>query len=261
MIREIASTIVSASKNLARKCVPDSLLKKRDIIHLLGPEAGRIYARLCLLDMLGIRTANKRLVPRSARSLVFVCHGNIMRSAMAEFFMRQALQEMRLDKEVHLISAGLHACAGREAHSWAQEAAADLGISLVEHQAKPLTKAMVAGADCILAMDFRNKAELLTLYPEYKEKICMLSAYAEGTGQYREIPDPYLGNLELTRFCARQLQSCVRNLIRSTFQDLLNRQNEKTSDGGQVQGNGSSGVSSGCNLQGKTKPANAVLKG
>ena len=122
-----------------------------------------------------------------------------------------------MEQQVRVISAGLHACAGREAHIWAREASADLGISLAEHRAKPLTQKMVEGADCILAMDFRNKAELLTLYPESREKIYMLSVYAEGPWQYREIPDPYLGDLETTRFCARQLRTCVRNLVRSMF--------------------------------------------
>jgi hypothetical protein len=65
---------------------------------------------------------------------------------------------MGLKQQVQVMSAGLHACAGREAHIWAREASADLGISLAEHRAKPVTKKMVEGADCILAMDFRNKA-------------------------------------------------------------------------------------------------------
>jgi len=140
-----------------------------------------------------------------------------MRSAMAGFLMRQALREAGLEKQVRIMSAGLHAIAGREAHVWAQEASADLGISLAEHRAKPLTREMVEQADCILAMDFQNKAELLTLYPESQGTIYMLSAYAEGPWQYREIPDPYLGDLETTRFCGRQLQTCIRNLMISTF--------------------------------------------
>jgi protein-tyrosine-phosphatase len=91
-----------------------------------------------------------------------------------------------------------------------------LGISLAEHRAKPLTREMVEEADCVLAMDFQNKAELLTLYPEYQEKIFMLSAYAEGPWQYREIPDPYLGDVDTTRFCAMQLRTCVHNLTIAT---------------------------------------------
>lgn len=234
MTQDPARSLASTSKDLLRKFVPDSLLKMRDTIHLLGPEAGRTYAGLALLDMLGIRNANKRLVPQSARFFVFVCHGNIMRSAMAEFLMKQTLQEMGLERQVQVMSAGLHACAGNQADIRAQKASSELGISLAEHRAKPLTKEMVQKADCILAMDFRNKAELLMLYPKSHEQIYMLSAYAEGPWQYREIPDPYLGDLATTQSCARQLRTCVHNLVRSTF-PAVTRQNRKTSDTRTVQ--------------------------
>jgi protein-tyrosine-phosphatase len=66
-------------------------------------------------------------------------------------------------------------------------------------------------------MDFQNKAELLTLYPGFREKVYMLSAYAEGPGQYREIPDPYHGDLQGTLLCGQQLQTCICNLMRSLF--------------------------------------------
>jgi protein-tyrosine phosphatase len=169
-------------------------------------------------DVLGVRTANQRLVPSTARSFVFVCFGNIMRSAMAEFLMRREIsgappEELR---RVHIVSAGLHATPGKEAHPWAQEAAAGMGISLAQHRAKLLTREIVEQADCVFAMDFQNKAELLTLYPEAEDKIYMLSAYAEGAWQYREIPDPYLGDVEITRFCGRQLHTCIRNLLSAT---------------------------------------------
>jgi len=140
-----------------------------------------------------------------------------MRSAMAEFFMRQALREAGIEKQVRIMSAGLHAIDGREAHPWAQESSADLGFALDGHRAKRLTQEMMQHADCGLAMDFQNKAELLTLYPQSRNNIYMLSAYAEGPWKYREIPDPYVGDLETTQLCARQLQICVRNLIISIF--------------------------------------------
>ncbi len=215
--RTLPRSLKTVLKDFGRKILPSSLLQYRGIKLRLGPEAGRIYGDLWLRDRLGVRTANQSLVPPSARSFVFVCYGNIMRSAMAEFLMRQELNQADKEHQVHIVSAGLHASAGREAHPWAQQAGADLGISLANHRAKPLTREMVEQADCVLAMDFQNKAELLTLYPEAKEKIYMLSAYAEGPWQYREIPDPYLADLEGTRFCGRQLRTCVRNLIASTL--------------------------------------------
>lgn len=219
MTEDAARTITTVSKDVLRRFIPDFLLKQRNIVLRLGPKAGQIYAGLRLRDLLGARRESRRLVPSSARSFTFVCYGNIMRSAMAEFLMRQAATQMGLQEHVRIASAGLHATPGREAHPWAQEAAAELGISLADHSAKALTREMVEQADAILAMDFQNKAELLTLYPEFQEKTYMLSAYAEGPWQYREIPDPYLGDLETTRFCFRQLRTCIRNLMISTFPD------------------------------------------
>jgi protein-tyrosine-phosphatase len=215
--KDTPGTIATTSKDVLRKFIPEVFLKLRSTRQRLGAAAGKIYANLVWRDALGMRGANQRQATPAARSFLFVCFGNIMRSAMAEFLMRQALSEAGLEQQVRITSAGLHATAGREAHPWAQEAAAGLGISLAEHRAKPLTREMVAQADCVFAMDFQNKAELLTLYPEAQEKIFMLSAYAEGPWQYREIPDPYLGNLETTRFCGQQLRTCIQNLISSTI--------------------------------------------
>ena len=75
---------------------------------------------------------------------------------------------------------------------------------------------MVEQADGVLAMDFQNKAELLTRIRSRKKRFSGLSAYAEGPWQYRKIPDPYLGDLDTTRFCAMQLRTCVHNLTAST---------------------------------------------
>jgi protein-tyrosine-phosphatase len=210
-------TVRKTSKDVLRKFIPNFLLQQRSIVMRLGPGAGRLYAQLRLLDVLGARTGSSRRVPPSSRKFVFVCFGNIMRSAMAEFLMRQASSNAGLQEQIYIASAGMHALPGREAHAWAQEASAELGISLAEHRAKPLTREMVEQADCIFAMDFQNKAELLTLYPEFREKIYMLSAYAEGPWKDREIPDPYMGDLDVTRYCSRQLQTCIRNLMISIF--------------------------------------------
>ena len=211
----------SRAKAAIRRFIPSFVLKERSIVQLLGPKAGPMYARLRLFDALGIRASNRTVALQSACSVVFVCHGNIMRSAMAEFLMRQALCEAGAADRFEIASAGLHATPGREAHPWAQEASAELGISLAAHRAKLLSPEMVERADCVFAMDFQNKAELLTLYPMFRDKIHMLSAYGEASWQYREISDPYHGDLETTRICGRQLRTCVRNLIRSLCPDSL----------------------------------------
>jgi protein-tyrosine-phosphatase len=209
------------AKQLLRGFIPDFLLQEREIARRLGVEAGRQYLRLRFLDTIGVRGQNYRPVPSSARSLLFVCHGNIMRSALAESLTYRVLHECGIEEKMMVISAGIHATAGREAHPWAQDAANELGITLAGHRARPLTHDMVASSDAILAMDYQNKAELSARFPEYREKVYMLGAYAEGAGQYREIADPYHGDLETTRICARQLQVCIRNLIGSLYPDSV----------------------------------------
>jgi protein-tyrosine-phosphatase len=140
-----------------------------------------------------------------------------MRSALAESLTYRVLQECGIEEKMIVISAGIHATAGREAHPWAQDAANELGITLAGHRARPLSQQTIESTDAILAMDYQNKAELLARFPKYREKVYMLGAYAEGAGQYREIADPYHGDLETTHICARQLQVCIRNLIGSLF--------------------------------------------
>ncbi len=149
---------------------------------------------------------------------------------MAESLLRKAAREAGVEAQIEIVSAGLHASPGREAHPWVQEVAAGLGISVADHRSKLLTTQMVARADCIFAMDFQNKAELLTLYPAAQEKIYMLSAYAEGPWRYREIPDPYLGDLAATRYCGEQLQICIRTLMASALPFLQN--SEQRQDAG-----------------------------
>jgi protein-tyrosine-phosphatase len=221
-VRGVQPAKSSRAKDILRKFIPNFVLQQRGIILRLGPGAGRVYGSLRLLDTLGVRTANQRLAPPSARSLVFVCFGNIMRSAIAEYLLRQTLSEAGITKSIQIASAGLHASPGREAHPWAQQASAELGISLADHHSQLLTPEMVQQADCVFAMDFQNKAELLVLYPQAQEKVLMMSAYGEEPWKYREISDPYLGDLETTRQCSRQLQTCVRNLVAALFPSAAN---------------------------------------
>jgi len=212
-------------KAILRKLVPTSVLKDRGIYLRLGRKAGATYLRLRLFDTLGLRGARtvisrdgapKTVVPKTAKSFLFVCFGNIMRSPMAERLMKQETGH-RTPNPVRIASAGLHATPGNAAHPWALAASADFGISLDNHRAQLLTPEMVEQMDAIFAMDFQNLAELLALYPDSKRKIFMLSAYLDGPGHNREIADPYFGDVETTRSCYRLLQTCVRNLAAEVF--------------------------------------------
>lgn len=201
-------------KHILRPLVPKPLLQDRGVYQRLGPRAGRIYLRLRVLDLLGIRRPNKRLVPPDARSFLFVCYGNIMRSPMARILFEHAARNSGLT-QVSATSAGLHANPGTYAHPHAQVAARALGFPLDRHRSRLLTPEMVSQAHAIFAMDFQNKAELLALYPAARAKIFMLSAYADGKMRFREISDPYFGGQEETYRCYAALNTCVQNLVKT----------------------------------------------
>ena len=199
-------------KTSVKKIIPDALLKERDTMARLGTASGRIYARMRLLEIIGMNAMSKRLVPPNARSFLFVCFGNIMRSPMASALLERAASGKNI--KIRFDSAGLHAIPGSHAHERAQSAAAEMGIPLDAHQSKMLTPEMVEGADAILAMDLQNVAELLNLYPQFERKIFMLSA-CSGDLKLGEIPDPYFGDLDATRRCYRDLDACIRNMVAS----------------------------------------------
>ena len=146
---------------------------------------------------------------------------------MCEALMKRALPGTP-DPKVSVTSAGVSATVGRPAHPWAIAAAHELGISLEHHRARPLTSEMLDRADVVFVMDSQNKVQLLIRYPEMREKVMMLGAYAEPGHRSAEIRDPYYEGEEGTRRCYGILQSCIRNLVSdlSVNVDIGNREVE-----------------------------------
>jgi protein-tyrosine-phosphatase len=198
-------------KDALRRIVPPVVLYERGVILKLGNAAGRLYAQMRVLDWLGFRGVNAATAPSSARNIVFVCFGNIMRSPVAEALFHATAASTGLTG-LQISSAGLHAIPGNTTHPWALTAAEELGVTLVDHRAKLITSEIVKNADAIFTMDFQNKAEMITRFPTAKNKIVMLSSYAEGTYRCREIRDPYFGDLDATRQCFKVIRNCVLNL-------------------------------------------------
>jgi protein-tyrosine-phosphatase len=86
--------------------------------------------------------------------LVFVRHGNIMRSDFAVAYARQLAPKW----SDSVVGAGTHATAGRPAHDDAVAAAALLGVSLEGHRAQPLAALALGERDLVVCMDRVNDA-------------------------------------------------------------------------------------------------------
>jgi protein-tyrosine phosphatase len=88
----------------------------------------------------------------SVRRLVFVCHGNICRSAFADVVARRA--------GMCVASFGLSTDAGKAAHPPAIAAAAELGIDLSGHRTTRGGDFVVEPGDLLLAMETRQLRRL-----------------------------------------------------------------------------------------------------
>ncbi len=219
-LREMASTVKGLlkadAKALFRQLAPTRLIQKVEKFRSFRGEERAIYLKLKLLNSVGLANERRRRVRPGAHSFVFVCHGNIMRSALCGALFRKELDALG-QSHIRVISAGLHAQAGKPADARALVAAEELGVSLGQHRARLLTPEMIDEADTIFAMDLKNLIEILARYPSARPKVLMMSCYADSSDRNLEVEDPYFGDLEQTRCCFRILSTCIGNLTVSLF--------------------------------------------
>lgn len=130
--------------------------------------------------------------------ILFVCHGNICRSPMAEFVMKDLVQKAGLSEEISVDSV---ACTteeiGHDTDRRAQKILREKGIPQAPRRARLITPEDYERADLILAMDRENLRRLARLLGEDRAgKIHLLLSAA---GETKEVADPwYTGDFEET---------------------------------------------------------------
>lgn len=130
--------------------------------------------------------------------ILFVCHGNICRSPMAEFIMKELIRRAGREAE---ISAGSVAATteeiGHDMYPPAKRKLRERGIPFAPRAARLITASDCESASLILAMDEENLRHLRRRFGDrYAEKTHLLMEY---TGIRREVADPwYTGDFEET---------------------------------------------------------------
>ncbi len=129
--------------------------------------------------------------------ILFLCHGNICRSPMAEFVMKDLLAKAgRTDVLVE--SAALHTDEiGSDIHPGTRAVLTRNAIPFTPRRAWLLTAQKAREYDLLVGMDAYNRADLMRLvYPEDQPKIHTLLDFA---GSPRDIADPwYTGDFNIT---------------------------------------------------------------
>ena len=144
--------------------------------------------------------------------ILFVCHGNICRSPMAEFILKALVRARGLEGQYYIESAAVSAEEyGNPIYPPARRCLQAHGVVFdPDKRARQVTRADYGRFDRIICMDGSNLRGLRRIFPDDPEgKIHLMMSY---TGAGRDIADPwYTGDFETTfqdilRACEAMLQ-------------------------------------------------------
>lgn len=129
--------------------------------------------------------------------ILFICHGNICRSPMAEFIMKDLVEKAGLSQEIFVSSAAMTSEEiGNDMYPPAKRMLTAMGVPFEKRKARRMTKADYEENDIIIGMDEENWRHLLLLTGGRKEKLHLLMDYTDRPG---EVADPcYTGDFKET---------------------------------------------------------------
>ena len=130
--------------------------------------------------------------------ILFICHGNLCRSPMAEFVMKHLVEEAGLSDQFEIASAATSTEEiGNPVYPPAKRKLAEHGIGCEGKTARQMTWDDYQYYDYIIAMDRNNLRNLRRLIGEDQDhKISLLMDYTRRPG---DVADPwYTGDFETT---------------------------------------------------------------
>ena len=126
-------------------------------------------------------------------SILFICHGNICRSPMAEFVMKDLVKKVGLEGQFHIESAATSTEEiGNPVYSSARRKLAEHGIDCTGKTARQLKNIDYQKYDLLIGMDranLRNMSRICGGDPDGKMHLLM-----DYTGRPADVADPWYTN-------------------------------------------------------------------
>lgn len=130
--------------------------------------------------------------------ILFICLGNICRSPMAEFLLKDMVKKRGIAGDFYIASAATSTYEiDNPVHRGTRAKLAQYGISVAGKTAVQLTKEDYAKYDYLIGMDTANIREIMRIIgSDPQHKVYKLLRF---TGNERNIADPwYTGNFDVT---------------------------------------------------------------
>lgn len=146
-------------------------------------------------------------------SILFVCTGNICRSAMAHHYMQKKVKDLGIQNEFLIDSCGIMAYTGDISTQNAKNAMKQYGVSLDDHRAKNISDINLDFYDYIITMTLSHKENIIYMYPKIKDKVYTLKELVNNNTNDLNVSDPWGYDISTYKLCASQIVELVDKLI------------------------------------------------
>ena len=148
--------------------------------------------------------------------IMFICTGNICRSAMAEWLLKEKAKEAERE-DIEVYSCGVYAEDGDVSTYEAKKVMQDeYGIDMSKHRATNIRNSKIKEMDVILCATTNHKIAVLDMYPELEGKVYTMKEYVGYHRQYHDdinIKDPWGNDIETYRSCVAEIEECINCIL------------------------------------------------
>lgn len=143
-----------------------------------------------------------------ASAILFLCYGNINRSALADVMVRAYAE----DSGIAVVSAGFHPESDRPADSVMVDVAEQHGVDMRMLRSTCVTPDMLDNSDIIFVMEKAHYDRLNSMHPAVGDKVFLLGAHPGSAGWPAEIADPYGLSKSSYTACYERIAEAVDNI-------------------------------------------------